>query len=178
MPTIRLDPVLRHVRALVSSEGMKGRSDGDLVRHFVSSRDESAFAELMHRYGPMVQSVCRRVLGHEQDTEDAFQATFLVLARRGASIRKSQAVAGWIYRVDHRIATKAGKEMSRRRLRQEHAPVRSQAEPPSEAALRELQAILQEEVDRLPEKYRAPFQLCCLQGKSGADAARHLNHRA
>jgi RNA polymerase sigma factor (sigma-70 family) len=174
MAPAQLEPVLRHVRTLVKSEGVKSLSDGDLVRQFVTARDEAAFAEMLRRHGPMVRSVCRRVLGHEQDAEDAFQATFLVLARRAASIRQSCAVGAWMYRVAHRIAMKAGHDMTRRRLGRDHAPARSQAEPPSEAALRELDAIIQEEVNRLPEKLRAPFLLCCLEGKTGADAARQL----
>jgi RNA polymerase sigma factor (sigma-70 family) len=174
MAPAQLAPVLQHVRTLVNTEGMKSASDGELVRQFVASRDEGAFAELLRRHGPMVQSVCRRVLGHQQDAEDAFQATFLVLARRAGSIRRSGAVGAWVYQVAHRIAMKAGRDVTRRQLRQERASTRSPTEPASEAALRELQAILQEEVNRLPDKYRAPFVLCCLEGKSGVDAARQL----
>src|SRR5262249_52788868 len=156
----------------VQADDRKNLSDGDLVRQFVTSRDEAAFAELLRRYGPLVQSVCRRVLGHEQDAEDAFQATFLVLARQPSSIRASQAVGAGRGRWAQRIATKAGKDMSKRRTRGEPAAAAAQAEPPGEAALRELQTILLEEVQGLPEKYRAPVLLCCLEGKSGADAAR------
>jgi RNA polymerase sigma factor (sigma-70 family) len=118
--------------------------------------------------------VCRRTLGHEQDAEDAFQATFLVLARRASSIRKSQAIAGWMYRVSQRIARKAGQDMTNRRNRERRAAAPAPSEPPTEAALRELLEILHEEAARLPERNRLPFLLCCIQGKSGTEAAQQL----
>jgi RNA polymerase sigma factor (sigma-70 family) len=165
--------VLHYVRRLARA-GEEPCDDGELLHRFVAHGDQGAFAELVDRHGRLVWGVCRHVLGHEQDAEDAFQATFLVLARRAASIRTSEAVGSWLYRVAHRVATKAGKDMARRRDMERRAGAARREAARPEFAWREMQAILQEELEALPEKYRAPFVLCCLEGRSGADAARLL----
>src|SRR5262249_37880502 len=89
--------LLRHVRKLSGVAGEHGRRDGELLRRFVVGREEGAFAALVQRHGPLVWGVCRRVLRHEQDAEDAFQAAFLVLARRAASIRRGEALPSWLH---------------------------------------------------------------------------------
>jgi RNA polymerase sigma-70 factor (ECF subfamily) len=114
------------------------------------------------------------VLHHKQDAEDALQATFLVLARMASSIRKRDSLASWLHGVALRTALKARRAMTTRRRNEQQASVPSQREPASEAALREVQRILHEEIDRLPEKYRTPLVLCCLEGKSRAEAAQQL----
>ncbi len=124
-------------------------------------------------YG-LVLKVCRQVLHHEQDAEDAFQATFLVLARHAGCIRKTEAVGSWLYRVAYRIATKAGTHMGKQRAHERQVGTRTPTEPEAELGWRELQAALSQELNRLPEKYRAPFVLCCLEGKSGSQAAQQL----
>src|SRR5262249_17782619 len=149
-------------------------SDRELLQRFLAGREERAFAALLRRHGPLVWSVCWQVLHHRQDAEDAFQATFLLLARQAGSIRKTTAVASWLYRVAQRVARKGGKNMPRRRTQERQVERRGVRPPEAEAAWRELQAVLTEELERLPEKYRAPFLLCCLEGKSGPEAARQL----
>jgi RNA polymerase sigma factor (sigma-70 family) len=174
MPQACLGAVLRHIRRLAGAEGVEGQSDAQLLRRFVAGHDQAAFAALVRRHGRLVWGVCRHILRHEQDAEDAFQASFLVLARQAASIRASESIGSWLYRVAQRIATRAGKDMARRRVHERRAGCARREAVSPESGWRELQAVLQEELGRLPEKYRAPFVLCCLEGKSGAEAATQL----
>jgi RNA polymerase sigma factor (sigma-70 family) len=174
MTTKRLGTLVRHIHKLAGPQVPAEQSDGDLLRRFTAYREEAAFSALVERHGPLVLAVCRRVLRHEQDAEDAFQATFLVLARRAASIRRQQSVASWLYGVAHRTALRARRAAAKRPAVTAGRNPGGQADPPSEASLRELQRLLDEEVSRLPEKYRAPFVLCCLEGLSRAEAAQRL----
>jgi RNA polymerase sigma factor (sigma-70 family) len=169
-----LTPVVRHIRKLAGADPAAEASDAELLRRFVTDHEERAFAALLRRHGPLVWGVCWQVLHHREDAEDAFQASFLVLARQAGSIRRTEAVAGWLYRVAYRLAKKAGQGMAKRRARERQGDRREVSRPETEAAWRELQAVLHEELERLPEKYRAPFVVCCLEGKSGPDAARQL----
>jgi RNA polymerase sigma factor (sigma-70 family) len=165
---------------LLGAHRVRELTDVELLGRFAAGREEDAFAVLLRRHGPLVLGVCRRVLHHEQDAEDAFQATFMTLALHAGSIRRTDAVGSWLYRVAHRIATKAGVNMARRKTLEKrgHAEkgthVNGTTSPPNEAALGELQALLDEELNRLPKKYRAPFVLCCLEGKTRPEAAREL----
>src|SRR5262245_18402424 len=108
MPQTQLGPVARQLHRLLGAHRTRELSDAELLNRFATSRQDDAFAVLVRRHGPLVLGVCRRVLRHEQDAEDAFQATFLTLARHAGSIRRTAAVGSWLYRVAHRIATKAG----------------------------------------------------------------------
>lgn len=155
---------------------MKGDlCDHELLTRFLSHRDETAFTALVQRHGGIVWGVCRRLLQQDQDAEDAFQAVFFLLARKAASIRKGQAVGSGLYGTAYRIALKARQTMGRRQQREKKATGAIPELPPwSQAACRELQRLLDEEVQRLPEKYRAPFVLCCLEGLSKSEAAREL----
>ncbi len=173
MPGVRLGSVLRQLKQRVSAEHVGALSDGELLQAFVRHREEAAFSALVQRHGPLVLAVCRHVLKHEQDAEDAFQATFILLARHAGSIRTTQAVASWLYRVAFRTALKAGVNMARRRSHEnEYARSSPRAQAPADG--RELEGILHEELKRLPEKYQAPLVLCGLQGRSGTEAARQL----
>jgi RNA polymerase sigma factor (sigma-70 family) len=152
-----------------------GVADGDLLTRYVSARDEAALATLVRRHGPMVLRVCGRVLGNAHDAEDAFQATFLVLLRQAASVRKQASLGSWLYGVAWRVARQARTRGAVRRDREREAVVTvPPPEPPDELAKSELRAALDEEVRRLPEKYRAAVVLCCVEGKTHEQAAREL----
>jgi RNA polymerase sigma factor (sigma-70 family) len=168
-----LGAILRRLR-LVAEQKCADQSDRHLLEGFVTNKDEAAFAALMERHARLVFGVCRSVLEQEQDAEDAFQATFLVLARLASSIRKRDSLASWLHGVALRTAWKARQAMNTRRRKEPQAGTRTPEQPASEAAFRELQAILHEEVGRLTEKYRTPFVLCCLEGKSRGEAAQEL----
>jgi RNA polymerase sigma factor (sigma-70 family) len=164
---------LRQLRRVARLEEL---ADGELLRLFVTCQDEAAFAALLKRQGPMVLGVCRRVLHRPEDAEDAFQAVFLVLVRRAASIGQQESVGGWLYRVAYRVAMKAKISAARRVKRESRAaqPSSTAAEPGAELAWTELRPVLDEELNLLPEKYRTPLVLCYLQGKTYTEAAREL----
>jgi RNA polymerase sigma factor (sigma-70 family) len=174
MAQAKSDTILRHLRDLTGLERWRGLSDAQLLRRFVGQRDETAFAALVGRHGPLVWGVCRQLLGHDQDAEDAFQAAFLALARKAGGLRRGEAVAGWLYRVAGRIARRAVMERTRRRQHERQAGVVRHGGRVGEGGWQEIQTVLQEELDRLPEKYRAAFVVCCLEGKSRAEAAVQL----
>src|SRR5260370_11266732 len=166
--------VLGHIRKLVAVQSAKQLSDRELLRRFVDAHDETAFATLMHRHGPMVLSACQRVLHRTQDAEDACQATFLVLARKAASQRWQESVANWLYGVARRLALKARSAAARRHVIEHGKPPRPPVDPLADITARELQTALDEELIRLPEKYRAPILLCCLEGHARDEAAQQL----
>src|SRR5262245_5717451 len=151
MANAQLDRVLRHLHHLVAGRRLEELSDGQLLDCFVRGRDEAAFAALVRRHSGLVMGVCRRVLHHAQDAEDAFQAAFLVLARRAATIRNPEAVGGWLYEVAYHIAVRARAEEARRRTSERQAHDMAQPETPAEAVWPELRPILDEELHRLPE---------------------------
>jgi RNA polymerase sigma factor (sigma-70 family) len=170
MVTAQLDTLMRHLRGLAAG---RQRTDRQLLDEFTSRGDERAFAGLVRRHGPMVLRICRRVLRHEQDAEDAFQATFLVLARNTASIRQREALASWLYGVAYRTAMKAKRGAARRRGHE--ARLRQRTPPPAASPTwDDVQAVLDEEVQRLPESFRAAFVLCVLDGKTVPAAAAEL----
>jgi RNA polymerase sigma factor (sigma-70 family) len=164
-----------HLRQLTAAAHAEGLPDRELVRRFAAWRDEEAFAALVRRHGTMVLRVCRRVLHDGHAAEDAFQAAFLVLSRKAASLRRAEAVGSWLYGVAYRLALKARAQSARRRACESKGAVEKPADDPlAELSVREARAILDEELARLPEKYRAPLVLCCLEGKTRDEAARHL----
>jgi RNA polymerase sigma factor (sigma-70 family) len=164
-------------KAGVNSENAStGDAPGDdvLLERFTARRDQAAFAELVHRHGPLVLGVCRRVLRHEQDAEDAFQAVFCVFARKAGTLRPGTSVGGWLYVVACRIARKLKGLQVRRRMRESGLPDVPAPDNPTEEVSRDLWPILDEEVNRLPERYRQPFVLCQLEGKTYDEAAAEL----
>jgi RNA polymerase sigma factor (sigma-70 family) len=173
MATPQLAVVLRHIHSLAAGRCSPQRTDRQLMDDFFINEDEAAFAALVARHGPMVLRVCRRVLHHEQDTEDAFQATFLVLAQSSATIRKREALAEWLHGVAYRTAMKAKRNAARRRSHEARLRAGT-AEAVASPRWDDVRAILDEEIQRLPGSYRAAFVLCLLEGKSGPVAAKEL----
>jgi RNA polymerase sigma factor (sigma-70 family) len=174
MSTGNTGTILQHIRAVVSAHTVRSLSDEQLLAQFASGRDESAFAVLMQRHGPLVWGVCRSILRGEQDAEDAFQATFLILVRKATTIRKGESVGSWLHGVAYRVAMKAKKVARKRAGRARPEAAVAQEQTLREVALRDLQAILNEETTRLPQRYRAPFVLCCLEGRGRKEAAKEL----
>ncbi len=174
MAARHLQGILQHFRRVLSTQPADALSDGQLLERFTKHRDASAFEALVQRHGPMVLGVCRRVLADEHDAEDAFQATLLVLVRKAASIRQHESVGSWLYGVAYRIALKARALAARRAWHERQVLQRSPPDALAEVVWHDLRPILDEEVNRLPEKYRAPVVLCHLQGKTNEEAARHL----
>jgi RNA polymerase sigma factor (sigma-70 family) len=163
------------VRVKVASEAtVLMPSDAELLRRFATQQDQAAFAFLVRRHGPLVLGVCRRVLGHPQDAEDAFQATFLILARKAGTIRQRQSLASWLYKVAYRTALRARAGRAQRKAR-EHLAGEPAVIYTAQSPADDLKALLDEEVRRLPEKYRAPILLCYLQGRTNEEAARQLH---
>jgi RNA polymerase sigma factor (sigma-70 family) len=173
-----LDNILRHIRQLVVPPGTAPESDRALVERFLQRQDEPAFAELVKRHGPMVWKTCRSVLHHQHDAEDAFQATFLVLARKAPSIRRRESIAGWLYQVAYHLALKAHAATTRREKYEGRVRDRTGADPLLDMTVRELRQVLGEELQRLPEKYRTPLVLCYLEGRTQEEAARQLGWTA
>jgi RNA polymerase sigma factor (sigma-70 family) len=174
MPSGSPSPLLRFIRRIAAPCAAGEPTDGQLLDRFAGRRDEAAFAALLQRHGPMVLGVCQSVLGNAHDAEDAFQATFLVLVRKAGSIGKPDAVGSWLHGVAYRLAVKARAEAARRRAHERRKPTMPVAEPLAELIGRDLRPVLHEEVSRLPDKYRAPFVLCYLEGKTNEEAARLL----
>jgi RNA polymerase sigma factor (sigma-70 family) len=174
MPTAPLGTVLRHIRNLAVAPGTGELTDKQLLQRFADRREEDAFAALMQRYGQLVWGVCRHVLRHDHDAEDAFQATFLVLARNSASIRKQEALASWLHGTAYRIALRARRDAAIRRAHEMRGKSMPAEKPFPETVLREALAVLDEEVQSLSPRQRAAFVLCAVEGKSQAEAAQQL----
>jgi RNA polymerase sigma factor (sigma-70 family) len=174
MATDESNLLLQHLRRVTATTRAEYASDRELVASFVADRDDTAFATLFRRHGPMVRSLCRRVLRNEQEADDAFQATWIVFARKAHSLRASDGLSTWLYGVAHRTALKARRAAVRRRAHEAAAPVRTPAEPLAEMTVAEAQGIVDQELAGLPDKFRAPLVLCCLEGLARDEAARQL----
>jgi RNA polymerase sigma factor (sigma-70 family) len=176
MPTGPPALLLSHLRRLVEAQGLGPLSDRELLQRFAAQHDEAAFAALLRRHGPMVLRVCQRVLHNGHDAEDVFQATFLVLSRKAAVARWHDSVAGWLHEVAHRLAMKVKTGTARRLARERRCVDRPPGDALEDVTGRELVAILDEELARLPEKYRTPLVLCLLEGHTRDEAARRLGY--
>jgi RNA polymerase sigma factor (sigma-70 family) len=173
MASNALNGVVRELRRAALGHGEAGLSDAELLEGYIARRDEAAFAELVRRHGPLVLGVCRRVLRDEHDAEDAFQATFLVLARKASSIRLRSTVSNWLYGVAHNTALKA-KAMKRKRRAKEHEAGMMPKPETRDEVRQHLQDLLDEELTSLPDKYRVPIVLCELEGKTIKEAAHQF----
>jgi RNA polymerase sigma factor (sigma-70 family) len=173
MSTTSLAGVLRYIGILAGTEGTGDPSDQELLQRVVAQRDDTAFAALLERHGALVLGVCRRVLGEEHDAEDAFQATFLVLARKASAICKQQSLAAWLHRVALNLCRTAQAASARRRQHEKQAASISRTSD-TEVPISDWQPLLHQEVDSLPEKYRLPVILCYFEGKSHGEAAVQL----
>jgi RNA polymerase sigma factor (sigma-70 family) len=166
--------VLRFLRGVLASQQGGASADGLLLRRYVEARDEDAFAALVKRHGPMVLGLCRRLLGDAHDAEDAFQATFVVLAKKAATLRRPGLLGNWLYGVAYRVGVRARAVRARRRARERQAVDLPGRDQTPDVIWSDLRPVLDEEVSRLPDKYRAPFVLCYLQGKTNEEAAALL----
>jgi RNA polymerase sigma factor (sigma-70 family) len=168
-----LTDVVRDLGHLTRLRADLALPDAQLLERYVGQRDEAAFEALLHRHGPLVFGVCRRFLYDAHDAEDAFQATFLILARKAGSVVPRSMVGNWLYGVAYRVAARARKLAGRRAREQlgkdlTAVPGRDKPTEP------DLAPLLHAEVERLPDKYRSPIVLCYLEGKTNEEAARQL----
>src|ERR1700722_8784437 len=166
-------PILRGILQVVEDLEVREASDRDLLQRFSERREAVAFHALLRRHAPMVFDVCRGVLRNEANAEDAFQATFLILARKAASIRKAASVGSWLHSVAYRTALQARAQEATRKKSEAHAPVRQVSEP-DDLTWREVRAVLHEELNRLPERYRVALVMCFLKSKTQDQAAAQL----
>jgi RNA polymerase sigma factor (sigma-70 family) len=169
-----LGTIVQHLRRLADARQAAGLSDAQLLVRFARHRDEAAFAALLHRHAPLVYGVCRRVLGHAHDAEDAFQAVFLVLVRKAGSIAKGESLGCWLHEIAYRTALRARTVAHKRRTRERQAHAMNAANLDEPTAATGVGPMLDEELRRLPEQYRRPLVLCYLEGKTYAEAAEQL----
>jgi RNA polymerase sigma-70 factor (ECF subfamily) len=166
--------IVQHIRSVLEAPGDSGRNDAQLLDDFAGRRDQTAFATLVRRHGRLVLAVCRRVLGNAHEAEDAFQATFLVLARRAGALRLRHSLSSWLYGVAYRLALKTRTRASRQRQHEARAAAAHMSPAHDNLSWNEVRAVLDEELTRLPERLRAPLILCYLTGKTQDEAAQHI----
>lgn len=168
-----LGNVFRHIRQMLHA-GAADTPAADLLQRFAVQHDEADFAALVERFGPLVWNVCARVLDNEHDAADAFQSTFLILATKAGSVRRRQAVGSWLYGVAYHVARKIQRRDARRSTHERQARVMTIADPVTEVCWSEVRSILDDVLQRLPEKYRTALVLCYLEGKTNEQVAREL----
>jgi RNA polymerase sigma factor (sigma-70 family) len=175
MPIVHANRFLPALKRVVLVRESADRTDGQLLTSFIRDRDGDAFAALVRRHGAMVLGVCRRVTGNADTADDAFQAVFLILARRASAVRSREQVGNWLYGVAYRTAMKARTVLARRRSREKQVLTMPEPlAPPTTDNWNELQPVIDEELARLPEKYRLPVVLCDLEGRPQRAVAKHL----
>lgn len=168
-----LNEAVDHLRAALSRDGT-GPGDGQLLEAYLSRGDEAALEALVHRHAPMVWGVCRRLLPNHHDAEEAFQATFLILVRKAATVAPKEMVGNWLYGVARQTALKARTTASRRKRREKQVEELPHPPAPDQALWSGLSPVLDEELAHLPDRYRAVIVLCDLQGHTRSQAARQL----
>jgi RNA polymerase sigma factor (sigma-70 family) len=170
----QLRTFLQRLRRVINPDGGSELSDAQLLERFVNRRDEAAFEVLVWRHRGLVLNVCGRLVPRAEDREDAFQATFLVLARLAGSIGKGASLGSWLYKVAYRVALRERARTARHAAQPESALGRLAAQPAASEVGPDVRAVLDEEINRLPEKNRAALLLCYLQGKTTSEAAQQL----
>ena len=170
-----IDTLVHFLRGLVGSDGPGAHTDEQLLQRFVARRDPEAFAALVQRHGRLVLGVCRRILRDANDADDAFQATFLVLVRRASAIARPRLLANWLYGVARRTALAAKVRKAKQHTADRQVVERATTDPTAAVVWADLRPVLDEEVGRLPERYRVPFVLCYLEGHTNEEAARLID---
>ena len=174
MAEAHLNPFLQHIRHLIGGDPAAALTDGELLQRFLANGDEAAVEGLVRRYGPLVFGVCRRVLRNGHAAEDVFQATFLILIRKVSSLTHREGLGSWLYTVAYRLALRARAHEARRRQCEAQA---ARNRPDTErlpTTTADVVVVLEEELQRLPARHRAPLVLCYLEGKTNAQAAQIL----
>ncbi len=175
MPKSALSGLLRRLKPAMLAETLGSASDGELLERFLVSQDEVAYLALLSRHGPMVLRVCRRALSNEHDAEDAFQATFLILARKARTIRRRASLASWLHGVARRVALEARADLNRRQRLEKHAGESARRARVDDATpWGEIREILDEELEHLSERLKGPIVHCYLEGLTQDEAARRL----
>ena len=174
MASPHLGAAMRHIHLLFGEGTLGGLPDAQLVERYVVHREELAFKALVQRHGPMVLAVCRGVLDDPNDADDAFQAAFLLFARKAGSLWVGDSLGGWLHRVSWRIAFQVRSQALRRRDQERRAAEMAGTRGPSSPPWDDTQLVLHQEIDRLPERYRKPIVLCYLEDMTYQQAASHL----
>jgi RNA polymerase sigma factor (sigma-70 family) len=171
MTTTPMNRVTQHILAACERDGM---TDGELVNRFLSHQDDDAIAALIRRHGPMVWGVCRRLLRSHHDAEDAFQATFLVLVKKAATLPNRETVGNWLYGVAHQTAVRMRAMVAKRGVREKQVEVMPEPATAEQYVWNDLAPVVDEELSRLPDKYRVLIVLCDLEGVTRRDVAQRL----
>ncbi len=174
MRRVQLRSVLRHIHRLFGDGTLAGMPDARLLERYAADRDETAFEALVQRHGPMVSAVCHGVLDDRNDADDAFQATFLLLARKAGTIWVRDSVGGWLHRVAWRIALQVKSDAARRRQQERRAAEASVGRSQHNRPWDDTRAVIHQEIDSLPERYRQPIVLCYLEEMTYEQAAGRL----
>ncbi|PWU17406.1 MAG: hypothetical protein C5B49_08950 [Bdellovibrio sp.] len=162
------------IRQVVTTLQLRAENDQELLRRFVVQHDEAAFAAIVRRHGPMILRVASRTLQNGHDAEDVFQATFLVLSQKAQTLRQQESLGSWLFGTAYRLALKSKAMAGERRNREKRSAMTHVATPLAQITVREAQEILEEEISRLPEKFREPVVLCCLEGLTRDEAAQQI----
>lgn len=169
-----LNAAMQSLRKVATLHAYRSLPDGELLERFIDAHDEAAFTVLIEKHGPMVLGVCRRALTSLHDAEDACQATFLVLSRKAATVSKKASLGSWLHGVAGRVSANLKREQGRRRSRERKRDTAPSKDPASEVSWSEVQAVLDEELQLLPDRYRAPLVLCYLECLTRDEAATQL----
>ncbi len=178
MASEHLGSVIHSLQRLFGAGTVTALNEAQLLERFLTRKDESAFEAILRRHGPMILGVCRRILDDPHDVDDAFQATFLVLVKKARSIREHEVLGTWLYGVARRVAVRAKVNARRRRACEQTARESADVDRMNAGSNRlevdELRSLLDEELGRLPERYRAPIVLCDLEDQTHEQAAEQL----